>query len=79
MSNNRQNICGERIAESRQKGSLSQAEVAAAMDVEFGLNIDRSDISEIERGVRGVKDYELDAIARILEVSPLFLLRGNED
>lgn len=54
-------------------------DLAAALHVDFGINIDQSDISEIERGVRSVKDFELDAIARILRVSPIWLLRGDLD
>lgn len=48
------------------------------MKVDFDIVIDQSDISEIERDARGVKDYELDSIARILDVSLLWLLRGEE-
>jgi hypothetical protein len=48
------------------------------MKVDFEIKIDRSDISEIERGVRGLKDYELFAIAKILGVSPVWLLCGEE-
>ncbi len=57
------NICGPRIKQTRE---------------ELKIKIDRSDISEIERGVRGLKDYELIAIAKILNVSPVWLLCGDE-
>jgi transcriptional regulator with XRE-family HTH domain len=72
------NICGSRIKESREALKMAQAELAAAMKVDFQIKIDRSDISEIERGVRGLKDYELFAIAIILNVSPVWLLCGEE-
>ena len=52
--------------------------MADAINVDFGIKIDRSDISEIERGVHGLKDYELIAIAKILDVSPVWLLYGDE-
>ena len=71
------NLCGPRIKVVRELKKITQAELSAAMKVDFDINIDRSDISEIERKVRGLKDYELDAIAKILEVSPLILLRGE--
>jgi hypothetical protein len=58
---------------------MDQVELAAALCVDFGLNVDQSDISEIERRVRGVKDYELDALARVLEVDPTWLVRGGAD
>jgi transcriptional regulator with XRE-family HTH domain len=72
------NICGPRIKESREALKMAQAELAAAMKVDFQIKIDRSDISEIERGVRGLKDYELFTIAKILNVSPVWLLCGEE-
>ena len=72
------NICGSRIKESREALEMAQAELAAATKVDFQIKIDRSDISEIERGVRGLKDYELFAIAKVLNVSPVWLLCGEE-
>jgi transcriptional regulator with XRE-family HTH domain len=56
---------------------MGQAELAAALSVNANLWLNQSDISEIERGVRGIRDFELDAIARALVVSPLWLLRGD--
>lgn len=55
-----------------------QNELAAALQVDFQIKLDQSDISEIERQVRGVKDFELDALSRLLGVSPEWLLRGDE-
>jgi len=72
------NISGRRIRDRRKELNMGQVELAAAMKVDFNIVIDQSDISEIERGVRGVKDFELDAIARILDVSAEWLLRGKE-
>lgn len=72
------NICGQRIRQAREKLGWDQNELAAALQVDFRLKLDQSDISEIERRVRGVKDYELDAIARLLGVSLEWLLRGEE-
>ncbi len=71
------NISGSRIRDARAKLGLGQVDLAAALAVDYGIQLDQSDISEIERGVRSVKDYELDAIARVLDVSPLWLLRGE--
>lgn len=72
------NLSGKRIKSARKAKKMDQVDLAAALDLEFDIKLDQSDISEIERQVRGVKDYELDAIARILQVSPLWLLRGDE-
>ena len=72
------NIAGPRIKQARLKADLNQADLAAALAVDHDIKLDRSDISEIETQVRGIKDYELDAIARILEVDVEWLLRGDE-
>jgi transcriptional regulator with XRE-family HTH domain len=56
---------------------MGQVDLAAALSIEHNMKMDQSDISEIERGTRGIKDFELDAIARVLNVSPLWLLRGK--
>lgn len=71
------NLCGGRIERKRKERGLTQMELAAALSVRFGIHLDQSDISEIERSVRGIRDFELDAIAQILDVSPTWLLRGG--
>ena len=48
---------------------MAQVKLSAALQGDYDINIDQSDISEIERKVRGVKDYELKAIADILDVN----------
>ena len=72
------NISGARIKKAREDAGMDQVELSAALSVDFSIKLDQSDISEIERGVRGVKDFELDAIAQVLDVSPTWLLRGEE-
>ena len=72
------NISGHRIKGRRQELGLGQVDLAAALTVDFEIILDQSDVSEMERGIRGIKDIELDAIARILDVSPLWLMRGDE-
>lgn len=74
----RANISGERIKQIRSQRQLGQVEISAALDVEYNIKLSQSDISEIERGERGIKDYELDAFARILEADPTWLLRGDD-
>lgn len=71
------NISGQRIKQARQRIGWDQNELAAALEVDFQIKIDQSDISEIERQKRGVKDFELDAFSRLLGVTPEWLLRGN--
>jgi transcriptional regulator with XRE-family HTH domain len=71
------NISGTAIKHLRKQHNWSQIELAAALNVDHEINIDRSDISEIERGVRGVKDFELKAISNVLGVTADQLL-GSE-
>lgn len=71
------NVSGERIKQAREERELTQIDLAAALEVDYDIKLDRSDISEIETGIRGIKDYELSAIAEILDVSLEWLVRGN--
>jgi transcriptional regulator with XRE-family HTH domain len=73
----KQNISGSRIRQVRLQHGLDQVELAAALNVEHGVKLEQSDISEIERQVRSVKDYELDAISKVLDIDPIWLLRGD--
>ncbi|MEA5593345.1 helix-turn-helix transcriptional regulator [Rivularia sp. UHCC 0363] len=73
----KQNISGSRIRQVRLKHDLQQVELAAALNVDYGVKLEQSDISEIERQVRSLKDYELDAISRVLDIDPIWLLRGD--
>ena len=73
----RQNISGSRIRQIRLQHGLDQVELAAALNVDHGVKLEQSDISEIERQVRCVKDYELNAIAKVLDIDPIWLLRGD--
>lgn len=72
------NISGLRIKKARTSQGLGQVELAAALYVDYGIKLEQSDISEIERQVRALKDFELDAIARVLDIDPIQLLRGSE-
>lgn len=64
----KKNISGERIHQARTARRLSQAELAARMQV-HGVLIEREAISKIETGDRFVTDYELQAFASVLDVS----------
>ena len=73
------NISGPRIRKAREEVGWDQSDLAAALELDFQIMLTQSDISEIERQKRGVKDFELDAIARLLGVTPKWLLRGDHD
>ena len=72
------NICGKRIKLSRIDRELDQVELAAALSVDHDIEISQTSISEIERGVRGLRDFELAAICKVLEISPEWLLFGQD-
>lgn len=71
--NGKKNISGDRIREARQKKRLSQADLAAQMQIE-GIIIERDSISRIEIGTRFVPDYELPVFSKVLNVSVDWLL-----
>ncbi|GKI14398.1 hypothetical protein CE91St44_08830 [Oscillospiraceae bacterium] len=71
--NGRKNISGDRIREARQKLKMSQADLAAQMQVE-GIIIERDSISRIEIGTRFIPDYELPVFSKVLKVSVEWIL-----
>ena len=66
--NGKKNICGERIHEARTRQRLSQADLAARLQI-AGVIIERDSVSRIEIGTRFVADYELMILADVLSVS----------
>lgn len=71
------NVCGARVRVARERKGMSQVELAAALTVQHNIELSQSDISEIERGVRGVRDYEFLALAQILGAPIIWLLTGE--
>ena len=62
------NISGDRIHQARTMMGLSQADLAARMQIN-GVIIEREAISKIETGDRFVTDYELLTFSRVFGVS----------
>ncbi|MEM6840397.1 MAG: helix-turn-helix transcriptional regulator [Cyanobacteria bacterium P01_C01_bin.120] len=73
------NISGKRIKERRRAQKLAQVDLAAALAVEYDLDISQADISKIEHNQRILRDYELRAIAQVLEVSMDALANNDGD
>lgn len=71
--NGKKNISGGRIKEARIKNNLSQADLAAQMQIN-GIIIERDCISRVEIGTRFIPDYELPVYAKVLNVSVEWLL-----
>ena len=76
--NGKKNICGERIHEARTRQRLSQADLAARLQI-AGVVIERDSVSRIEIGTRFVADYELMILADVLSVSVDWLLGIEKD
>lgn len=72
------NVCGERIRQARLIKRMKQAELVAAIEVDFDIHMGQNTISEIENGRRFIRDGELIAISEILEKNPLWFLFGDE-
>lgn len=70
------NISGDRIHQIRTTRRISQADLAARMQVK-GVLMEREAISRIETGDRFVTDYELMVFAEVLGVT-MSWLAGNE-
>ena len=71
------NISGDRIHQARTAMRLSQADLAARMQVS-GVTIEREAISKIETGGRFVTDYELMVFAKVLNVSMEWLIGQDQ-
>ncbi|MDD6160758.1 MAG: helix-turn-helix transcriptional regulator [Oscillospiraceae bacterium] len=71
------NISGDRIHQARTAMRLSQADLAARMQVN-GVTIEREAISKIETGDRFVTDYELMVFAKVLNVSLEWLISQDQ-
>ena len=68
------NISGPRIREARRAAKMAQVDLLAALEIDFGICMTQSNISQIENQMRGVKDFELRAFAAILGVTADWLL-----
>lgn len=72
----RKNIAGRRVAKARRNLELTQDSLSGRL-ARRGVQLDRAAIAKIENGLRHLLDYELKAIAEVLEVEVEFLL-GEE-
>lgn len=78
MARKSANIVGPRIKEARLccNPPLSQDALSGQL-AKLGVSIDRAGISKIEIGARCVLDYEVKALAKVLGVTPEWLLGGK--
>ena len=73
----KRNTSGDTIKKLRKAQKLSQQDLAARLQV-AGISIERDSISRIENGSRFISDFELKAIAQILETTVNYLVDFDE-
>ncbi len=73
----KKNLCGNRVKEARARLNITQADLAARLQVEE-ITMERDSISRIEIGTRFVTDYELATLAKVLGVSMEWLTGQKE-
>jgi len=73
--NENSNIIAQNLRKYRKQAHLSQEELAAQMQL-LGVDINQPLISNIERNLRFVKDYELVCFCRVLNITERELLSG---
>ena len=66
--NNKLNIVGKNIKKYRELKELSQSDVCCQMAL-LGITLYKSDIYNIERSKRIIKDFELFAFAKIYKIT----------
>ena len=78
LAGKRMNIVGERVKEARVRRdpTMTQDQLSGKLSL-LGVSIDRAGISKIEIGQRGVLDYELKSLAKVLGVTAEWLLSGK--
>lgn len=75
----KKNLIGERMRQARiaEKPKATQKDISARLET-MGINLTESSVAKIEQGIRPVTDIQLVAIARVLRVSPAWLLGASE-
>ena len=72
----KRNIVGNRVAVQRHRQGMTQTDLMTQLKKE-GVEITRTAVTKLETGFRCVRDYEVVALAKILETTPQFLLTGR--
>ena len=75
--NGKNNIASHQIKRARQQLGWSQSDLAAKLQLE-NVIVEQKAVSRMELGERLVADYELLALAKVLKVSVMWLLTGEE-
>ena len=76
--NDKFNIIAKNLRKYREEKKLSQPDICRELAL-MGITMYNNDIYKIEHNKRTVKDYELYAFGKILEISYEQLFEGAED
>lgn len=79
MGHPSQNLIGKRVKQARNAAQPPLTQEALSKELaKLGVLIDRAGIAKIETGIRGVLDFELVALAKVLNVEITWLLKDSE-
>src|SRR6266568_5536355 len=73
----RLNLCGIHLRNIRSERNMKLADIQAALETDYGIVLDRTNLGRIENGERAVTDIELAILAHLLEVPIERLLWGE--
>jgi transcriptional regulator with XRE-family HTH domain len=72
------NKCGKRVKLARVEKDMTQLDLATALNVDCDIEISSTGVSDLENGKRFVKDFEIIALAEVLDKHPMWLLFGDK-
>lgn len=73
----KRNLVSKRLVELRRTRKWSQRDLAYQLQL-IGMDMDKNVITRIETNKRYVTDIELRALAKVFEVSYVYLMDGTE-
>lgn len=72
------NKCGKRVKLARVEKDMTQLDLATALNIDCDIEISSTGVSDLENGKRFVKDFEIIALAEVLDKHPMWLLFGDK-
>ena len=57
---------------------MTQLDLATALNIDCDIEISSTGVSDLENGKRFVKDFEIIALAEVLDKHPMWLLFGDK-
>ncbi len=72
------NKCGKRVKLARVEKDMTQLDLATALNIDCDIEISSTGVSDLENDKRFVKDFEIIALAEVLDKHPMWLLFGDK-